>query len=130
YLQRLRYGADTVTCDRVLDWATVGSAAALGRDDIGAIEGGRQADLTMFRLDGLSFSGSHDPIPALGLCGAERAERVMVAGRWRVIDGRALGAVGAELDKEALIAAHQEEARRLVAGWAGRHSGFRNTSRM
>src|SRR5690625_6929847 len=38
YLQRLRYGADIVTCDRVLDWATTGSAAALGRDDIGAIE--------------------------------------------------------------------------------------------
>ena len=116
YLQRLRYGADIVTCDRVLDWATVGSAAALGRDDIGAIEVGRQADLAMFRLDGLSFSGSHDPIPALVLCGAEKADRVMVAGRWRVIDGRALGADGAELDKEALIAAHQEEARRLVVG--------------
>ena len=40
----------------------------------------------------------------------------MVAGRWRVIDGRAIGADGVELDKEALIAAHQEEARRLVAG--------------
>src|SRR5699024_1723711 len=68
------------------------------------------------RLDGLSFSGSHDPIPALVLCGAEKADQVLVAGRWRVIDGRALGADGAELDKEGLIAAHQEEARRLVAG--------------
>src|SRR5699024_7330778 len=120
YLQRPRYGADTVTCDRVLDWATVGSPAALGRDDSGAIEGGRQAARAIFRLRGLSFPGSHDPIPALVLCGAEKADRVMVAGRWRVIDGRALGADAAELDKEALIAAHQEEARRLVAGWAGR----------
>src|SRR5699024_7233872 len=34
YLLRLRYGADIVTGDRVLDWATTGSAAALGRDDI------------------------------------------------------------------------------------------------
>jgi 8-oxoguanine deaminase len=116
YVQRLRYGAEAVTCDRVLDWATKGSAAALGRDDIGTIKVGRQADLAMFRLDGLAFSGSHDPIPALVLCGAEKADRVMVGGKWRVIDGHAIGADGVALDKEALIAAHQEEARRLVAG--------------
>ncbi|WP_423058244.1 8-oxoguanine deaminase [Brevibacterium linens] len=115
YIQRLRYGAEAVTCDRVLDWATKGSAAALGRDDIGTIEIGKQADLAMFRLDGLAFSGSHDPIPALVLCGAEKADRVMVGGQWRVIDGHAIGADGHALDKEALIAAHQEEARRLVA---------------
>ena len=116
YIQRLRYGAEAVTCDRVLDWATKGSAAALGRDDIGTIEVGKQADLAMFRLDGLAFSGSHDPIPALVLCGAEKADRVMVGGAWRVIDGHAIGTDGHALDKEALIAAHQEEARRLVAG--------------
>ncbi len=111
YLQRLRYGSEEVTCARALDWATRGSAAALGRDDIGRIEVGRQADLALFRLDGLAFSGSHDPIPALVLCGAEKADRVMVNGSWRVVDG---GVVG--LDKEALIAAHHEEARRLVGG--------------
>ena len=116
YIQRLRYGAEAVTCDRVLDWATKGSASALGRDDIGTIEVGKQADLAMFRLDGLAFSGSHDPIPALVLCGAEKADRVMVGGQWRVIDGQAIGVDGHALDKEALIAAHQEEARRLVAG--------------
>ncbi|MGC2939049.1 MULTISPECIES: 8-oxoguanine deaminase [unclassified Brevibacterium] len=116
YIQRLRYGAEAVTCGRVLDWATKGSAAALGRDDIGTIDVGKQADLAMFRLDGLAFSGSHDPIPALVLCGAEKADRVMVGGRWRVIDGSAIGADGVELDKDALIATHQEEARRLVAG--------------
>ena len=69
----------------------------------------------MFRLDGLAFSGSHDPIPALVLCGAEKADRVMVGGQWRVVDGHAIGADGHALDKESLIAAHQEEARRLVA---------------
>ncbi|WP_167952798.1 8-oxoguanine deaminase [Brevibacterium marinum] len=116
YVQRLRYGCDDVTCARVLDWATRGSAAALGREDIGRIEVGKQADLAMFRLDGLAFSGSHDPIPALVLCGAEKADRVMVAGQWRVLDGNAIGADNLALDKEALIAAHQEEARKLVTG--------------
>lgn len=116
YIQRLRYGSEDVTCGRVIDWATQGSAAALGRDDIGRIEVGKQADLAMFRLDGLAFSGSHDPIPALVLCGAEKADRVMIAGQWRVLDGNAIGVDGVQLDKEALIAAHQEEARKLVAG--------------
>lgn len=116
YLQRLHYGADRITVRRALSWATKGSARALGRSDIGEIAVGRQADLAMFRLDGLAFSGSHDPIPALVLCGAEKADRVMVGGRWRVIDGSAIGADGVELDKDALIATHQEEARRLVAG--------------
>ena len=40
----------------------------------------------------------------------------MVDGRWRVIDGNAIGADGVELDKAALIAAHRQEAHRLVAG--------------
>ncbi|WP_268826541.1 hypothetical protein [Brevibacterium sp. UCMA 11754] len=40
----------------------------------------------------------------------------MVAGQWRVLDGNAVGSNGVQLDKEALIAAHQEEARKLVAG--------------
>ncbi|MHC6175617.1 8-oxoguanine deaminase [Glutamicibacter sp. X7] len=111
YLQRLRYGTEAVTSARVLDWATAGSAAALGRADIGRIAVGRQADVAMFRPEGYAFSGAHDPIAALVLCGAERAERVMVAGRWRVIDGRALG-----IDREALIAEHQHHAHRLVAG--------------
>lgn len=111
YLQRLRYGAETVSTGRALDWATRGSAAALGRSDIGTIRTGAQADLALFRLDGLAFSGSHDPLTALLLCGAERADRVMVAGDWRVIDSHVVG-----LDTEALIARHSRAARRLVNG--------------
>ncbi len=111
YLQRLRYGAEQITCSRALEWATAGSARALGRPDIGSIAVGKQADLALFTLDGLAFSGSHDPIPALVLCGAERADRVMVAGSWRVKDGRTVG-----LDREALMAEHQQAARRLIAG--------------
>ena len=84
YLQRLRYGAEAITPERALGWATKGSARALGRTDIGELAPGRQADLALFRLDDLRFSGSHDPLSALLLCGADRADRVMVAGKWRV----------------------------------------------
>ncbi|MCO1337661.1 8-oxoguanine deaminase [Kocuria polaris] len=110
YLQRLRYGAD-VPVTRALGWATRGSAAVLGRTDIGQLAPGMQADLAMFAPEGLRFSGSHDPLAALLLCGADRADRVMVGGVWRVLDGAVPG-----LDVGALAARHSAAARRLVAG--------------
>jgi 8-oxoguanine deaminase len=108
YLQRLKYGAELVTPQRALGWATKGSARALGRDDLGEIAAGKQADLALFRLDGLRFSGSHDPLSALLLCGADRADRVMIGGTWRVVDSEIVG-----LDTERLIVQHSEAARRL-----------------
>lgn len=110
YLQRLRYGAD-VPVERALAWATRGSAAVLGRDGLGQLAPGMQADLALFRLDDLRFSGSHDPIAALLLCAADRADRVMVGGQWRVVDGQIPG-----LDIAGLIAEHSAAARRLVNG--------------
>lgn len=111
YLQRLRYGAERITPRKVLEWATVGSARLLGRGDLGELLPGKQADLALFKLDDLRFSGSHDPIAALILCGAERADRVMVGGKWRVVDGAIEG-----LDIEQLIARHKVAAAALVRG--------------
>ncbi len=105
-LQRLRYGPSAVTPLDALRWATEGSARCLGRDDIGRIAPGLEADLALYRLEEPRFSGAHDPIAALALCGAHRADRVMVAGRWRVIEGAPEG-----LDLDALIARHKETAR-------------------
>lgn len=110
YLQRLKYGAELVTPERALGWATRGSARALGRDDLGEITPGRQADLALYRLDELRFSGSHDPLSALLLCGADHADRVMIAGDWRVVDAEIVG-----LDVPRLIARHSEAARRLLS---------------
>jgi 8-oxoguanine deaminase len=103
---RLRYGASAITHLDVLRWGTEGSARCLGRDDIGRIEVGRQADLALFTLDEPRFSGAHDPLAALVLCGAHRADRVMVQGRWRVIDGQPVG-----IDLAKLIADHKAAAR-------------------
>ncbi len=103
---RLRYGAERVAHLDVLRWATEGSARCLGREDIGKIEEGREADLALFTLDEARFSGAHDPLAALVLCGAHRADRVMIAGEWRAIDGRPVG-----MDLEALIAEHSAAAR-------------------
>ncbi len=111
YIQRLRYGAEQITPERVLGWPTRGSARLLGRDDIGELAVGKQADLALFKLDELRFSGSHDPLSALLLCGADRADRMMIAGQWRVIDGQIEG-----LDVAQLIADHRQAARELVNG--------------
>ncbi|MGL3807745.1 8-oxoguanine deaminase [Paeniglutamicibacter sp. R2-26] len=108
YLQRLRYGAD-VPVERALGWATEGSARVLGRTDIGTIAVGKQADLAFFKTDELRFSGSHDPLASLLLCGADRADRVMVGGKWRVVDGAIPG-----LDLPELIHRHRKHARALV----------------
>ncbi len=105
-LQRLRAGHTAVNAYDALRWATEGGARCLGRDDVGRIAAGMQADLALYRFDAPRFSGAHDPVAALVLCGAHRADRVMVAGRWRVIDGRPEG-----VDLEALIAKHKAAAR-------------------
>ena len=65
-----------------------------------------EADLALFTLDEPRFPGAHDPIAALVLCGAHRADRVMVAGHWRVIDGQP-----EDVDLPALIAKHKATAR-------------------
>jgi len=107
-LNRLTYDA-TITHLDVLRWATRGSARCLGRDDIGEIAVGKQADLALYTLDELRFSGAGDPLAALVLCGAHRADRVMIAGHWKVIDGEPLG-----LDLAALRAQHGSMATRFL----------------
>ncbi len=87
-LARLYYGADQISVDQCLNWLCRGGANLLGRNDIGQIAPSMQADLALFSLDELRFSGAADPIAALIMCGAHAAEHVMVAGTWRVLDGQ------------------------------------------
>ena len=102
-LQRARYGVARVTPKDALRWATTGSAALLGRPELGAIAPGAAADLALFTLDDLRFAGALDKLAALVLSGAHRADRVMVAGRWVVEDGAIPG-----LDLSAVI--HRQNA--------------------
>ena len=108
YLQRLKYGAQVSHFD-AYRWATEGSAKMLGRSDIGSLVVGKQADIAFFKLDEMRFSGSHDPLAALLLCGAHKAEHVMVAGRWRVKKGLIEG-----LDVIPLLKQHGAAAKALA----------------
>ena len=107
-LQKLKYGAETVDHHRVLRWATRGSAACLGRGDVGEIAIGKQADLALFKLDEPRFSGAGDPLAALVICGAVRADAVLVGGRWRVRDGDLV-----DVDLDRLMNDHRQAAQRL-----------------
>jgi len=107
-LQRSARGVGAVSHLDALRWATAGAARCLGRADIGTISPGMQADLALFRLDELRFSGYDDPVAALVLCGAHEADRVMVAGRWRARHGVVLG-----LDLKELRREHQRAAQRV-----------------
>jgi len=108
-LQRLRYGSAGVTHFDAFRWVTKGSARCLGRDDIGEIAVGKQADLALFKLDEIRFSGSGDPLAALLLCGAHKADRVMVAGEWKVKDGEPV-----DIDVNKLMEEHRLATRALT----------------
>lgn len=107
-LQRGRYGVARVSHRDALRWATTGSAACIGRPELGVIKPGAAADLALFKLDELRFSGAGDPLAALVLCGAHRADRVMVAGHWVVEDGAIPG-----LDVPALARRHAAAAKAI-----------------
>jgi 8-oxoguanine deaminase len=109
-LQRGRYGVKRVGHRDALRWATQGSAACLGRGELGRIAVGQAADLALFKLDGPNFAGYGDAVAALVRSGAHRADRVMVAGRWVVEDGALPG-----LDLAALTERHNRFARALQA---------------
>jgi 8-oxoguanine deaminase len=110
-LQRGHYGVERVSHRDALRWATTGSAACIGRPELGVIQVGAPADLALFKLDELRFSGALDPLAALVLCGADHADRVMVGGRWVVEDGAIPG-----LDLMDLMRRHGAAAKALEAG--------------
>ena len=97
-LHRLTYSAKAPTGYDLLKMATKGSAAILGRDDIGCLEVGKAADLFLLDVDLLELAGAKkDPACMLGTVGYSRpAKMVMVNGRVVVEDGQLLG-----IDEEA-----------------------------
>ncbi|WP_409439297.1 8-oxoguanine deaminase [Psychromonas sp. GE-S-Ul-11] len=108
-INRLLYQADEVSHLDALYWATKGSAQVLGRDDIGELAVGKQADLALFKLDELRFSGAHDPLAALILCGAHKADCVMIAGEWKIKSGLLI-----HHELEDMQARHSQAAKSLV----------------
>jgi len=94
-LGRVSRGADAVRVEEALAMATVGGAACLGRSDIGALQPGMRADVALFDLRDVGYSGAGDPLLALLLCAPTRVHTLVVDGHLVVEDG-ALRTIGLE----------------------------------
>jgi len=109
---RVRDGAEAMPARLALRLATLGGAQVLHREEeIGSLEPGKCADLVLFDVSGLEFSGAADPVAALLHCATQHADTVMVNGEILVRGGR--------LVNESLydvVARHREIAARLVRG--------------
>jgi len=64
-LNHLKYGTDGLTAYEILKAATRGGADVLGRDDTGRLSAGKAADIVLFNLNGIEYSGCHDPLVSL-----------------------------------------------------------------
>ena len=106
---RGRGGPAALTAREALRLGTRGSAAVLGREDLGALEPGRSADLAVWRTDGLEFGGADDPVAALVLAGPHRVDRLVVAGESVVRDGQLVRA-----DERRIAQEHRRQAEKFT----------------
>lgn len=101
------------------DAATLAGAAALGRDDIGALRAGAKADIAVFDMADIHMAPRIDPIQTLILGATGRVTRAtIVDGRLSMRDGQVAG-----IDMNAARAAAQAQADALVAKYPERTLG-------
>jgi 8-oxoguanine deaminase len=95
---------------QALEIATRGSAAVLGRKDIGSLEVGKCADFFAINLNQLNYAGAlHDPVAALVFCAPVKVDFTVVGGKFIVKDG-----VLQTVDLTDLVQKHNRAALRLV----------------
>lgn len=106
-LAKLRGGAATGTARMVLEIATRGGAACLGRTgELGELRAGAVADIAVWPLTGPAFAGAlADPIEAWLRCGPVTARHTVVHGRVVVRDGELV-----HPDTDDRLAAHRRVA--------------------
>jgi 8-oxoguanine deaminase len=96
-------GGGGSSAEEMLRLATLGGAAALGRDDIGRLDVGMAADFVLIDLTQLGFAGGrHDPVAAIVTCGDSHiVHTTVVNGRVVVRDGRLVGVDEREIARHA-----------------------------
>ena len=111
-LQRVGSGPAAMTAREALEIATLGGAAVLGRDDLGALAPGMSADFVAFDLRTPAFAGAlHDPVAALVFCAPAGVA-------WSVVDGKVVVRRGnlATIDLGPQVERHNRLARELARG--------------
>jgi 8-oxoguanine deaminase len=112
-LNRLAHGAAALSVRQALRMATVEGARCLGRDDIGSLEPGKRADVALFDLRDVGYSGAEDGLSALLLCAPGRVETLVVNGRVVVEDHQVR-----TIALEPILTRHRRIAARLVGSQA------------
>jgi cytosine/adenosine deaminase-related metal-dependent hydrolase len=106
---RGRDGPRAMTAREALRLGTRGGASVLGRDDLGALEPGKRADLAIWRTDGLELGGAADLVAGLVLSAPHRVDRLVVEGE-DVVRGGAL----VRADEADIARAHRAQAQRFA----------------
>ncbi|HSQ17558.1 MAG TPA: 8-oxoguanine deaminase [Anaerolineales bacterium] len=100
-----------LTARQALEVATRGSAAVLGRHDLGSLEPGKCADFFAVNLNQLDYAGAlHDPVAAVIFCAPVRADYTVVGGKFVVKAGELI-----TLDLPCQVEQHNRAVRRLMA---------------
>jgi 8-oxoguanine deaminase len=105
-------GEGMLSAREVLEMATLGGAAVLGRGDIGALAPGMCADFIGLDLNQLAYAGGlHDPVAATLFCSPSEVAFNYVGGQPVVEDGHLTG-----VDLPPLIEDHNRAAFDLLRG--------------
>ena len=83
-------GANAVTAEDVVHWATAGGARVLGLPQIGTLAPGQQADIAIFNLDQPRHFGMHDPMVAPVTCAGSASVRYLLIGGRIVVENNAI----------------------------------------
>jgi cytosine/adenosine deaminase-related metal-dependent hydrolase len=114
-LGRVRRGPTAMSARDVLEMATLGSAACLGRTgEIGVLAPGACGDLVAWPVEGIPFAGAiSDPVEAWLRCGPVHPRHTLVAGRPIVRDAElTLAGVDEMLARHAQIAREWQQTTR------------------
>ena len=109
-IQKALHGAEVLPALRVLRMATIDGARALGLErEIGSIEAGKRADLTLLNINRPHMTPHPDPVSSI-VYAAQAGDVETV-----LIDGRIVMRAGelTELDEKAVIREAKEQASRL-----------------
>lgn len=82
-LQRVKNGADSLKTEQSIQMATIGGARVLNREELGKIEVGKAADISIYNLNKIEYAGAceRDPLGSLVLCQPTQAEYVICNGK-------------------------------------------------
>lgn len=105
-----RRAGEWMTARDILEVATLGGAAVLGRDDIGSLAVGKCADFFSIRLHTVDYAGAlHDPVAATVFCAPQKAHYTVVHGQVIVDQGRL-----ASVDLPLVVEQHNAASLRLL----------------